>query len=66
MSKFFKKMNYNDSNIDNKFLYVKLHDVLREYCKLRIQLKLGQFKKVHLFKKLRYEIACIKLRLFKK
>lgn len=53
----------------NKFLYTKpnlsqfsrmdLINLLRDYCNLRIQAKLGQLKKLHLLKKKRREIAMI-------
>lgn len=46
-------------------LYEKLINMLRECCILRMKLKMGQLKQLHLLKKLRRDIAFVKYYLSK-
>lgn len=49
----------------DKSLQINLLSLLREYCNLRVQYKLGQLKQLHLIKKTRREIASVKYRLYR-
>lgn len=41
-------------------LQKKLISVLREYFNLRMKFKMGQLKQLHLFKRIRYNIALLR------
>lgn len=55
------KTNKNDGFVLNK----KLLGMLNELLILRVQLKMGQLKQLHLLKRLRYDIAVLKFVLSK-
>lgn len=55
-----------DSQNNTFLLQKKLINMLREYFSLRMQLKIGQLKKLHLLKKSRYDIAFLKFYLSQK
>lgn len=58
MKRFIKFSNLKEENVT--LLQTDLLKQLREQCNLRMQLKLGQLKKVHMLRKIRRNVASIK------
>lgn len=62
----FSEITRNSQRSSTLLLRKQLMDQLREYFSLRIQLKMGQLKQLHLLKKSRREIATLKFCLSQK
>lgn len=64
MKKFTKSLNLKKGSVT--LLQKELLKILREQFNFRMQLKLGQLKKVHILRETRRNIASIKHSLFRK
>lgn len=66
MKNFTRSLRLKDNKVSISFLQAKLFKKLREQFDYRVQLKLGQFNKCHVLKKIGRDIASIKNVLSKK